>query len=302
VLSMIFGSEAERRRQYCEFFRFGTPRGHNTPSVLIVYPPIHKHDTTVPITHRADYDWRSRLLPNVIYEDFKTIQKLEAALRLIGIRDYHSVTTLYPSASIERGNRIWICIPRNPPAKQVLRALGDRIRFCFINKHEENCGTLLRCIEWRTDNNSVVLVKSPLAKYLSFTRPKKRQAWNPKFGNFYAKDYAVISRFRINDPSSHPSRPFYHYFIAGIRGLGTWGAGWYIDRFPDRLEALSKESPIGDVQIILEVEYLNHRIVSVIEVTDKDQMYFDKQYDDDYIVSELARMGYYRPIQKRKQN
>jgi hypothetical protein len=36
--------------------------------------------------------------------------------------------------------------------------------------------------------------------------------------------------------------PYYHFFIAGIRGLGTWGAGWFIDRRADDLFAIASEA------------------------------------------------------------
>jgi hypothetical protein len=69
--------------------------------------------------------------------------------------------------------------------------------------------------------------------------------------------------------------PFQHYFVAGIRGLGTWGAGWYIDRCPDELERLAeaaRETKNGDIQVLLEVTFSNYRIVEVEDVSSKPWM------------------------------
>jgi hypothetical protein len=228
-------------------------------------------------------------VPNVVYEDFKTIQKLEGALRLIGVSEYRSVTTLYPAVDVDHGNRIWICIPRNPPARMELKELGNRVRFTFVNKNEGDESKLVKCVEWRHSNGDTVLARSPLAKYLSQARPAGRRPWDPAFGYIYAKDYAVISRFRLQNPNAHPGKPYYHYFIAGIRGLGTWGAGWYIDRFPDELEKFSKLSRGGDVQILLEVTYCNYRVIAVTDVSDKSQDYFDKEYSNEVIQGHLKR-------------
>ena len=141
-------------------------------------------------------------------------------------------------------------------------------------------------------------VSSPLHQYLEINpngRPGGRSPWNPQYGRIYAKDYAVISRFAVDDTRDPlGADKFYHYFIAGIRGLGTWGAGWFIDRCPDALAALDTKAmvpgePHGDIQILVEVVFDNYRIIDVKDVSDEDQVYFDKQINPPYILDQIKK-------------
>ncbi len=279
ILRGILGDPGSRRRLLSEFFRFGSRRmeSHISPP-LIVYPPIHKHDR---LSGAVAHDWRVRLLPNVVYEDFKTIQKIEAALRTIGVYDYRSVTTLYPQASAEAGNRIWLCLPRNPPARDELAKLKRRACFTFEETAEPLSGG--RVIRWKDK-----VVRSPLAAYLALQRPRNRRPWEPKYGQIVAQDFAVIARFRIDTGAALQDKPFYHYYIAGIRGLGTWGAGWYLDRNPDALAKYSENSHSGDMQILLEVTFKDHCIVEVKNVSNKTQDYFNERNDMSVIKAAVA--------------
>ena len=67
------------------------------------------------------------------------------------------------------------------------------------------------------------------------------------------------------------------FFIAGIRGLGTWGAAWYLDR---RYRELRKIKHNENVQLLLEIEYKNGRISNVIDVSSKDAEYFKERNKD----------------------
>jgi hypothetical protein len=287
IVHNISSSQIIKRKQYSEFFKFGCSR--NNPQIisppLIVYPPIHKHDSTGNQPSLPTYNWRERLLPNIVYEDFKAIQKIESALSIIGINDYSSVTTLYPKAKIENGNRIWLCLPRNEPAKEKLKGLGNRANFSFHCEYDNN-KMQHRKIIWNYKGNSII-IESPLSNYMMKQRPKGRKKWDPKYGYIYAKDFAVLSRFEVKDRNSFKGRPFYYYFIAGIRGLGTWGAGWYINRFPDELAELKTDKKNRSIQIILEVEYCNYRVRDVKNVSFEKQEYFDLQNNMEYINSQI---------------
>jgi hypothetical protein len=118
-------------------------------------------------------------------------------------------------------------------------------------------------------------VRSPLAKQMAAVRPSGFSAWSSEYGKFEGKDYAVISRFRYHQDG----QDFFHYFIAGIRGLGTWGAGYYIDTHPDRLAAVCGDDD-KDVQVLLEVTYRNFRIAEVADVSDKPAEYFAEAYSN----------------------
>ena len=78
------------------------------------------------------------------------------------------------------------------------------------------------------------------------------------------------------------------YFIAGIRGLGTWGAGWFIDRRPDELLRIVKHSDKEhtDPQALLQVTFSNYRIIDVKDVSNYDTDYFEKQTEDS-VVNEI---------------
>jgi hypothetical protein len=238
---------------------------------MIGYPAIHKHHGN---SAQSDYDWQERLLPNVIYEDFKTIQKIEAALAAIGVRDYSSVTTDHPSLKTARhGNRIWLCVPRNEPAQRRLNeVLADRARFRFVGADSRS-----RELHWRRRDGQTVVIRSPLATYLK-QRPAGRTKWRDEFGHVRARDFAVVARFRTREGGID----YFDYFIGGIRGLGTWGAGWFIDRHPELLAGLvQRQCPPGDdrgdVQTILQVEFDSYRIRRVVDVGDRDQPYFDHE-------------------------
>jgi len=270
VVSML--TDAPRRQAMRKFFCFDRDHGKGEPSVLIGYPAIHKH---LGDSARPDYDWQKRLLPNVIYEDFKTIQKLESALVTIGVRNYSSVTTDHPMlTTASPGNRIWLCVPRNTPAQRRLKSFGDRVRFRFEGDDSQS-----RTIVWKRTDGSKVEIRSPLATYLT-QRPAGTGQWRPEFGHVHGRDFAVIARFR----SSEGETEYFDYFVAGIRGLGTWGGGWYIDRCPELVAKLvdtqcAADDETGDVQAVLQVEFADYRIQSVRDVSDEDQGYFDRELE-----------------------
>lgn len=268
-------SDIKRRELLAKFFHFGLRNNQRETSVLIGYPPIHKHWGP---NKQYNYNWTERLLPNVIYDDFKCIQKLESALRYLGISDYGSITVPHSKLLDPPGNRMWLCIPRNDFAQKVLNDFGPRVRFKF----EFDNNSKSRYLMWKPINQSKsIRVNSPLARYLRLGRPNKETGWHPDFGYITGKDYAVIGRFKYDTPVRGTS--FYHYFFAGIRGLGTWGAGWFVDNCYDTLAQIAEKSQSDDIQLLLEVTFRNYRIENVIDVSDKDQEYFDTKNSDEVI-------------------
>lgn len=288
VLEM--GAGLFRRRCLNRFFEFGRYPGSCETSVRIGYPPIYEHYGEPP---KWDYNWVARLLPNVVYEDFKAIQKIEDALKCLGIYDYGSITIDNPKLW-DPGNRIWLCIPRNPIAQHYLCNLQktdkNRVNFRFESLDDGS-----RLIEWRPPGQSeVISVKSPQAKYLNKQRPHDKIRWQHDFGHIISLDYAILARFK--NPYDSPE-PFYHYFMAGIRGLGTWGVGWYIDRCYEELAKIAEIKKEEDLQILLEVEFQNFRIIRVTDVSQKDQAYFDHVNDDGVIqhhIEEHRQFTYYK--------
>lgn len=286
ILEAIMEIVTESSRCYSlkSFFKFNPQYRQSEPSVYICYPAIHKHHFS---SAQSDYNWQKRLLPNVVYEDFKTVQKIQVALNFIGIIDNHAITISQPAAKMNPGNRIWLCIPRNELAQMKLKELSKQVRFKFVeNKKGE------RYIEWKNNNSDQVNIFSPLRKYLRFNskRPAGMSAWKSEYGDIIARDYAIISRFVDKKFTGNRGVPFYHYFFAGIRGLGTWGVGWYIDRLPEELSRLADEAPGEDIQALLEVTFKNNRIISVTDVSSEDQDYFDEQNSDSYIKNNISNL------------
>ncbi|MHB1044212.1 MAG: DUF4062 domain-containing protein, partial [Eubacteriales bacterium] len=275
VLEML--TDQTRRASLSKFFKFGNERKNRQPSVMIGYPAIHKHTGS---SAQGNYDWQKRLLPNVVYEDFKAIQKIETSLAFIGIEDYSSVTLDHPKLN-RAGNRIWLCLPRNELAREKLRDFEEHKRFSFKNDSDG-----VRHIIWQQKNGTSVKVYSPLSEYLKKQRPKRNTKWSPDYGRIFARDFAILARFKSNDYArANFGRPFYHYFIAGIRGLGTWGVGWFIDRRPDELARLVNEQcgnkNDGDVQALLQITYDHYRIKDVIDVSTCGQDNFDNEMSDE---------------------
>lgn len=291
-------TEAERREQFASFFRLGVSAKRESPSVLLAYPPIHKHiqrpflqgETVQPANPKRDkYNWQERLLPNVVYEDFKCIQKIEAAVRHTGVQDISSVTIDHPSLMIGPGNRIWLCLPRNEIGSSYLARLGKRAYFKF----ERELGEERPHIIWSPPGQGSLKIRSPMSRYLEIQKRPRRSAWDPKFGKIVARDYAVIGRFATGDSKGLTrGEPYFHYYVAGIRGLGTWGAGWYIDRRPDELQRLARaaEAASSDPQVLIEVTYSNFRILSVEDVSFRDEKYFGSQSIDATIRSVIESL------------
>src|SRR3989339_138935 len=265
VLEMIV--EAKRRDLLNKFFLFGKSRSQREVSVLMGYPSIHSQYGKM---HEKTFNWQERLVPNVVYEDFRAIRKIESVLNCIGVTDHKAVTTYYSDLQ-EPGNRIWLCLPRNKIAQQKLALFKDRVFFKFRGNNFKS-----RHLCWFPPNQKTIKIRSPLYKYLSYQRSSKKTVWRPSYGNNLARDYAILARFK-NDIESkgHGTDNFYHYFFAGIRGLGTWCVGWYIDECYDDLINITDKYGDGDVQLIFEVTYLRYRIKDVKNVTNMDQNYFE---------------------------
>lgn len=80
------------------------------------------------------------------------------------------------------------------------------------------------------------------------------------------------------------------YFLAGIRGLGTWGAGWFIDRRYNVFEQYAQHED-ATIQLLLEVTYRNDRILDVRNVSDAPESYFSKEYNLRTIRQYIKGMG-----------
>ena len=260
-----------KKHQYLTaFWDLGITDRHESPELAIVYPPEDRYFDSF---DKDECFWQRRLVPNVVFEDFKAMQKIEKTLRLIGFRNFHFYSTKSIPPDILNKNRIWLCLPRNNRSLERLRQYQKIKNFDFIPKGKDEKMTLL----WksRATKNKFIEIKSPLSKYLKEQRISPDTKWNSDMGKIIAKDYAVISRFKAMDNQDiviHGN--LMEYFIAGIRGLGTWGAGWFIDRQYSHFRKLDSGQ---NYQVLLEVTYRDERIFSIRDVSNEPAEYFQNE-------------------------
>jgi hypothetical protein len=281
VLQIVLAPDP-RLSVYRRFFKSGGEIEGKQDQSLVIYPPI----TSIRLSkEKSGVNWRHHLLPTVVYEDVKAVQKIEAVLRLLN-RPFLTVTTPWPVISItDRGDRFWVCVPRNAAALHTLENLGDRVRFRYPSSYGPESSIEDRHLIWKSKEGKEFKIASPLIQYLKLTkRPTKKVSWNPEFGYTYARDFAIIARFAVRSGNTL----FYHYFFGGLRGLGTWGAAWFIDHCTDELDKAISSSgdssrPHADIQLLVEVEYLNYKIWGVKDVTDYSQDYFDHASSSEHV-------------------
>ena len=223
-----FRHSTYKHRCLKSFWRSGRPEGKE-PEFSIVYPAV---DTPVP---EACY-WMGRLLPHVVFEDLKAMQKIEKTLRLVGIRPFRFYNITDIPENLNNHNRVWLCLPRNKEAQIALKKHEDTCRF-KINYGDR--GKLIQILWGAPNARTYTVVTSPLKAYLEMQRPcddeKAEMPWTRNHRNIVGRDYAILARFPCKNSFPTPDGPIWEYFIAGIRGLGTWGAGWFIDRRYDHL-------------------------------------------------------------------
>ena len=171
-------------------------------------------------------------------------------------------------------NRLWLCLPRNLHAQHQLEVYKQRARFKFGPRQLDH----ETYICWRPPGSGEFTIRSPLRKYLQVQRSQYAGGnWTNAHGRVFANDFAILARFSDGqDRVPMASGSLKDFFLAGIRGLGTWGAGWFIDR---RYNALSEHitQDDGAIQLLLEVTYQNEQILDVRIVSDEPESYFRKE-------------------------
>ncbi len=260
-----------KQRALSTFWQLGKPESAVHPQLAVIYPPV---DREFMPAETPDRYWLRRLLPYVVFEDFKALTKIEKTLRIVGFRDFQFYNTGNTPDDLPDMNRVWICLPRNVLAQNQLTHYGNRVRFAFVRNasHLE--------IHWlpNRQSNSRLVIRSPLSIYLEEQRNGMPGGdWKAAHGRIVAKDFAILARFSdTRGRKQMPPDPLKDFFLAGIRGLGTWGAGWFLDRRCSDLEGQC-ERPNADVQFLLEVTYRNERILEVRDVSHEPQTYFDSE-------------------------
>jgi hypothetical protein len=274
-LAPTLTSDKSKERKYevlRKFFDLGTVGGKPLPA-RIIYPPmdINCHPQK-DITH---------LLPYMVLEDFQAINKLSKNLASAGYEHVKAVSEdVFKHQTDDRYvNKILLCLPRNTTAQKLLKAFPQS-RF-QIHRITESVGTNRRdvhFIHWTLKDGAKVKVCSPQSKYLWLQRKKQPEQWMQHAGACHAVDFAVLAKFRDkpHDDLAQASE-LKTFFIFGCRGLGTWGATWYIDHQYEDL--LSHSSSPESHQQLLRVEFSGNKVIKVEDVSDKPQEYFDEQND-----------------------
>ena len=267
ILKMKLSSFKHHRLKL--FWQFGIPERPTFPSVAILYPSVQREYMGGP-NNRL---WLNRLKPNIYYEDFKAIQKLHKVFNLIGFKDYRIYPhTDYPSDIISM-NRIWLCFPRLVAAQNQLKRYVGISRFNFLPRTRKRMGAII----WSNKYERNIRIESPLARYLEIQRSEMDISgeWHSQLNRIIAKDFAIVARFSDHINKDVASEGLLKdYFFAGIRGLGTWGSAWFIDRKYKHLPMVQDDE---NIQILLEVIYQNDRIFDVIDVSEEPPEYFKEQ-------------------------
>ena len=252
------------------FWKFSKVARNTHPHVAIIFQPVNKEF----MNDRRDGNvWANRLQPNIYFEDYRALHKIQNNLSLIGMNDYRVYFHTDTPPNLKDLNRIWVCFPRNRRAlAQLSEYNSNQLRFIFEHRREQQETKL----KWKSPGKiKGFFIHSPLSKYLNEQRNNHdcEQDWTTDLGNVVAKDYAVIARFATSNNDTGEG-PLYDYYLAGIRGLGTWGATWFIDKKLKELEVLPDD---GDIQLLIEVLYKDGSIYDVKDVSSKTKKYFDDQ-------------------------
>ncbi len=267
ILRMKLSSFKHHRLK--QFWQFGIPERPTFPSVAILYPSVQR-EYMGGLNNKL---WLNRLKPNIYYEDFKAIQKLQKVLNLIGYADYRIYPhTDYPN-DIKYMNRIWLCFPRLVAAQEQLKKYAHIARFNFLRRTKKRMGAII----WSNKYGRNIKISSPLARYLELQRSEMDISgeWHSQLNRIIVKDFAIVARFSDHKNKDMASEGLLKdYFFAGIRGLGTWGSAWFIDRKYKHLPMVQDDE---NIQLLLEIIYQNDRIYDVIDVSEESPVYFKEQ-------------------------
>ena len=278
---MRFRLSTSKHRALSKFWVFGTPDRPTYPKLAIIYPSIER--TFMGPVDDSDV-WLNRLEPNIVFEDYKALQKLEKTIRLLGFRDYKIYNHDSIPSDFKFMNRFWLCLPRSPHGLQQLEQYENISRFILIPRKNRADSYFI----WNKNSENQFVVRSPLAKYLREQRSTMDIAGNWRFemDRIIAKDYAILARFKDTENEIAMDDHYLNdFFLAGLRGLGTWGAAWFVDR---KYNAFNKLDEKENFQFLLEVEYRDSRIFDVRDVSDEPRSYFDNEYKTNTIRKNIS--------------
>ncbi len=267
-----------------KFFRLGAPQNRD-PSALILFPGIRLRFPRVGRSEKLlrrrllkSFDDITHLLPYMVLEDFQAIQKITKCLSIAGCDSVRSITTdVYQEHADREKNKLFICVPRSPVANDHLKNIANS---GFEIKDANN--RRKRKLIWENSTGKVE-VKSPQSLFLKLQRAGD-QNWRDNPGKCICVDFAVVARY----PNPHANAEvgeLSDLFFFGLRGLGTWGAAWYIDH---RYDILAKRPiDLPNCRALLKVTFADNGIDDVVDVSECDQNFFDQQNSEDFIKANI---------------
>ena len=172
------------------FWRFGIPEVETHPRFAIIFPPISR--SFMEDSDKTSNFWYKRLVPNIVFEDFKALLKIDKSLRFIGFNDFKIFTTFSIPTNVDFMNRLWVCLPRNERAMRQLKRYGKQLKFEFT-KREKNIEAM---IKWNYHNNKIINIRSPLSSYLKIQRQGMGKGeYDFRKANIIAKDFIIAVPF-----------------------------------------------------------------------------------------------------------
>jgi hypothetical protein len=274
--------DTPKHRAMRNFWKFGLAERPPRKKLLIAYPGMDRAYMRLP--DKDNELWIRRLVPNIVYEDHRALNKIEKILRLIGMSDFHTCTIANLPDDWRYMNQCWVCIPRNRIALERLKRHAGASQFKVIVPGANSEASFF----WRKPASSKSIhIKSPLEVYLRLQRkePALSGEWGRELRDVVARDFAVIARFPVSDNQiqMHEGTQM-EYFIGGIRGLGTWGAAWFLDR---QWSAFEKCRGFEPFQRLLEITYANGRIAIARDVSEESIGYFQRQMEREFILKTI---------------
>ncbi|MEI2781282.1 MAG: DUF4062 domain-containing protein [Candidatus Competibacter sp.] len=262
------------------FFKMGESNRPTYPRIAILFPSVSRQF----MYPQKDKIWLKRLEPNIYFEDYKALHKIKKLLSFSGFHSYKTFLYTDQPSELDFMNRVWMCFPRSRTAIKYLDKVGETRRFHFDFRKE-----IASTLYWKQPDGSNYAINSPLSLYLAEQR-KKMQVTGEHSGDLrriLAKDYAVIARFPDIESANITDEGYlYDYFFAGIRGLGTWGAAWFLDR---KSKTLISYPDQDSLQILLEVTYQDGNVTDVKDVSNKTEQYFQEQSNVEYIRKQITQ-------------
>ena len=256
------------------FWKLGATSKSQPKSLAIIYPTFNRDN----LSHEEpDKIWHTQIAPPVGFTEYKALQKIEKTVRIIGFRDYAIYSTANSPPEWRSMNRVWICLPRNPQGLSQISQYYSNSKFRIIPRKGNSEGKIL----WRysADAKHFIHIKSPFSRYIQMQRKDMPGGeWKSQMEKIIAKDFGILARFSDKtNPEPMASGTLKDYLVAGIRGLGTWGAAWFIDRRYSNFD-MFKNKDDENLEYLLEVTYVDGRIFEVIDVSQETESYFKAQY------------------------